>query len=158
MQLREERKQELEAHVNAVNTLLAESKVPALMHEETSGDDSDGWGGFEADADLVLEPIDREEEYIDEDKYTTVTVESVDVSKRGMDRILREGEEDEETIQRRKKAEDAKRKLEEEQANKKSWPKKDKKKKFRYESKAERKVTRMKQKSGNKSKAAARKE
>jgi ribosomal RNA-processing protein 17 len=38
----------------------------------------------------------------------------------------------------------------------KKWPKKEKKKKFRYESKAERKVTRGKQKAGNKARADAR--
>ncbi len=41
-------------------------------------------------------------------------------------------------------------------ASRKVWPKKTKKKKFRYESKAERKVTRGKQKAGNKVKADAR--
>lgn len=40
---------------------------------------------------------------------------------------------------------------------KKQWPKKVRKKKFRYETKVERKVTRAKQKFGNKSKAEGRK-
>jgi len=39
---------------------------------------------------------------------------------------------------------------------KKVWPKKPRKQKFRYESKAERKFTRGKQKAGNKAKADAR--
>ncbi len=40
---------------------------------------------------------------------------------------------------------------------KKKWPKKPRKEKFRYESKVERKMTRAKQKAGNKKKADARK-
>lgn len=153
--MREERKQELEAHVEAVNNILAASNVPGIVVEEDS--DSDAWNGIADEPIPVLEPIDHEEEYIDEDKYTTVTVESVDVSKHGLQRILGEDEEDEETIANRKKAEAAN-KLKEEASKKKVWPKKEKKKKFRYESKAERKFTRLKQKSGNKSQAAARRE
>lgn len=110
------------------------------------------WNGIPDDP---IEPIDHEAEYIDEDKYTTVTVEEVDVSKEGLQRILGEDEEDEETIRNRKKKEAAV-KLKEEAAKKKVWPKKEKKKKFRYESKAERKFTRGKQKAGNKAKADAR--
>lgn len=90
--------------------------------------------------------VDHEEEYIDEDKYTVVTVEAVDISKDGLQRVADEEEEVEREIKPVVKEEKAK----------KVWPKKPRKQKFRYESKAERKVTRGKQKAGNKAKAEAR--
>jgi ribosomal RNA-processing protein 17 len=131
-----------------VNALLADAQLPIFADD----DDEDGWNGI---PDEPVEPVDHEAEYIDEDKYTTVTVEAVDVSKEGLQRTLGEDEEDEETIGNRKKAEAAAA-LKEEESKKKVWPKKERKKKFRYESKAERKFTRGKQKAGNKAKADAR--
>jgi len=95
--------------------------------------------------------VDHEEEYIDEDRYTTVTVEAVDVSKDGLHKVADEDSSDE-TMQ----LEDTK-PVEKAESGKKVWPKKPKKKKFRYETKAERKITRAKQKSGSKARAQARK-
>jgi ribosomal RNA-processing protein 17 len=139
--LREERKQELEEHVEAVNALLADADG-----EREEGEDV--WNGSEEEQ-VVVEPVDHEEEYIDEDRYTTVTVEAVDVSKEGLVKI---GEEDssDETAEADPKPVAA------ETSKKKLWPKKERKKKFRYESKAERKFTRGKQRAGNKAKADAR--
>ena len=141
--MREERKQELEEHVEAVNLLLKD--VNGATEEE---DVDDEWGGIE-DEELALEAVDHEEEYIDEDRYTTVTVEAVDISKEGLTNV-REEDSDHEELE-----EDAK-PVVKEALGKKVWPKKSKKKRFRYESKAERKVTRVKQKAGNKSRADAR--
>ena len=93
--------------------------------------------------------IDHEQEYIDEDRYTTVTVEAVDVSKAGLQRVAEEHEE--ELVKDYKPASD-------ESKQKKQWPKKEKKQKFRYESKAERRATRSKQKAGNKAKADLRRD
>lgn len=102
-----------------------------------------------------MKPIDHEAEYIDEDRYTTVTVEAVDISKEGLHRITDENEaEDDEGAAKTKPPASAVSNVE--TNTKKVWPKKTKKKKFRYESKAERKVTRGKQKAGNKVKADAR--
>jgi len=101
----------------------------------------------------IREALDREEEYIDEDQYTTVTIEAVDVTKEGLSKSAKDSEdEDGEEQEKAKVVEngDAKK------SGKKSWPKKERKKKFRYESKVERKFTRAKQKSGNKAKANAR--
>lgn len=105
--------------------------------------------------------MDHEEEFIDDDRYTTVTVEAVDVSKDGLHKIIQEGEtggeESESNLVDRpvpKTGQDAKRVWTKERPG---GPKK-KKKKFRYESKADRKITRHKERSGNKSKAKARKE
>ncbi len=143
--MREERKQELEEHVQAVNQALKEVKgVGAGLESE----DEDAWGGIEEERDV--EVLDREEEYIDEDRYTTVTVEAVDVSKEGLRRVVDDEESDEapDLVPAETTKEDI---------SKKKWPKKERKKKFRYESKAERKVTRGKQKAGNKARADARK-
>lgn len=143
MQLREERKKELEEHVDAVNALVRETKTSD--QEEESGEEV--WGGIEDDPEADL--VDHEKEYIDEDRYTTVTVEAVEVSKEGLQR-RKEDVNSEET-------EDVKVKpAEKEVAKGKKWPKKEKKKKFRYESKAERKITRGKQKAGSKARADAR--
>jgi len=110
--------------------------------------EEDGWGGIQDD-ELVVEQVDHEEEYVDEDRYTTVTVEAVEVSKEGLLKVV----DDEET----KTSEDEVVKpVKKEASGKKIWPKKPKRQKFRYESKAERKVTRGKQKAGNKARADAR--
>ncbi|KAH6663669.1 putative ribosomal RNA-processing protein 17 [Halenospora varia] len=142
-QLREERKQELEEHVEAVNKILKDVAGSDADDEEAE----DSWDGIKDDIPMV-EPVDHEEEYIDEDKYTTVTVEAVDISKEGLVKIGEESEEEE--------VEKAPKPAETDEKPKKVWPKKVKKKKFRYESKAERKFTRGKQKAGNKAKADAR--
>jgi ribosomal RNA-processing protein 17 len=93
--------------------------------------------------------IDHQEEYIDEDRYTTVTIEAVDVSKEGLQKVEDDPVDTGETVYPPKLADENK---------KKKWPKKEKKKKFRYESKAERKATRTKQKVGNKAKADSRRD
>lgn len=140
--MREERKKELEEHVDAVNALVGNKDQFDLA--EDSGDDS--WGGIEDT--IEPEPVDHEEEYIDEDRYTTVTVEAVDVSKEGIQRIAddHDSEPTEEVVRSGDK----------QSQEKKKWPKKERKKKFRYESKAERKVTRGKQKAGSKARADSR--
>jgi ribosomal RNA-processing protein 17 len=140
----------LEAHVEAVNALLAEARIPGIDDSDCSKDEV--WEGISDDQ--PLESIHHEAEYIDEDRYTTVTVEAVDVSKEGLHKIA-EDEDGEEDDSREPKtpAEPTEVKT---GASRKVWPKKTKKKKFRYESKAERKITKGKQKAGNKVKADAR--
>jgi len=150
-QLREERRKELEAHVEAVNALLAEAKIPGYeATDDSEEDDGEAWDGIKDE--LLAEAVDHEEEYIDDDRYTTVTVEEVDVSKEGLHKLM---EDDEDAIRGREKAEAAARAAAEVK-NKKVWPKKERKQKFRYESKVERKLARGKQKAGNKAKADAR--
>jgi ribosomal RNA-processing protein 17 len=94
-----------------------------------------------------LPVVDHEEEYVDEDKYTTVTVEEVEVSKAGLLKPTNDDSEDE--------AELVVKPVEKEKA-KKVWPKKSRKEKFRYESKAERRASREKIKVKRKSQADAR--
>lgn len=107
----------------------------------------DEWDGFPDKPDLDL--IDHEEEYIDEDRYTTVKVESVSVSRDGLSRPDEIDDEAEEEA-RRKREEAEKKAAEAKDKKKPSWQKK-KKKKFRYESKIERQLTDRKQKAKSKS-------
>ncbi|KAI9046490.1 hypothetical protein LZ554_009237 [Drepanopeziza brunnea f. sp. 'monogermtubi'] len=178
-QLREERKQELEEHVSAINAALRAVGDPDVT---SSDSDSDAWHGFSDDDEkatskskpksrsklksnsLPAAPVlDHEEEYLssDEDKHTTVTIEAVDVSKEGLHRIANADEsgEDGSDSENRTKAWKTKEKEEAEAGGggKKKWPKKERKPKFRYESKVERKATRMKQKGKNRASAEARK-
>ncbi|EHK99814.1 hypothetical protein GLAREA_05898 [Glarea lozoyensis ATCC 20868] len=143
-QLREERKQELEEHVEAVNRLLQDMDEPTKLGFDDEGD----WEGIKDD-DLsigAVEPIDREQEYVDEDRYTIVTIEAVDITKDGLSKVEEAGSDTDE----------APKVVQTEERVKKTWPKKPRKKKFTYETKTERKLTRGKQKAGNKAKADAR--
>lgn len=82
--------------------------------------------------------MDHEEEYIDEDRYTTVTVESVTVSRDGL--FKPEESEDEDEVAERKAA------AAREASKQRAAPPKKKKPKFRYESKADRLLSSRKQK------------
>jgi len=140
----------LEEHVEAVNRAVRDAERG--FGRDSEDDDEDTWGGIQDDEllkEVVLPVVDHEEEYIDEDRYTTVTVEAVDVSKEGLSKII-----DDDSSAETLGTEPAPMKTDDDK--KKKWPKKERKKKFRYESKAERKVTRGKQKAGNKQKADAR--
>lgn len=123
--------------------------------EEEDHEDRETWDGI-AEAPMV----DNEVEFVDEDRFSTVTVEAVQVSRDGLHKITQENKRDSTepetpTVTRAPTITD--------QHGKRIWTKErpggpKKKNKFRYESKAERKVTRYKERSGNKSKAKVRKE
>ena len=111
--------------------------------------------------------MDHESEYIDEDRYTTVTVEEMDLSKEGIYKAEQAAEEEE--VDSAEKHDEVKGTAKAgNEPGKKIWTKqkpadgekrpKQKKKKFRYESKAERKFTRAKEKSKNSKQAKARRE
>lgn len=119
------------------------------------GEDSDAGSGAEEDGGswegvqeaVQVEALPGDEEYVDEDKYTTVTVEAMD----GAEDVDDVGDDDEFPIKAiAPNNSDAPTKA---AAKKRIWSKdgqaKSKKKKFRYESKAERQQTRQKQKSKN---------
>lgn len=143
-----------------MNALLQKAKEDGF----SSDIDVDEVKTHELDGTVEPAPIDEEAEYIDEDRHTTVTIEAVDVTRDGLQMVIEEdtergdddrgsGEETTETVDGKSTGK-----------TKRVWTKerpggpKKKKKKFRYESKAERKVTRHKERSGNKAKAKARKE
>lgn len=151
VQIRQQRKEDLERHVSEVNMLLrrANGDPSDADNDSNASDEEEEWEGF-ADP-IVPEEINREEEYIDEDKYTTVTIESVGISKEGFEKAGGEKKDE-------KDGEDEKKK-------KRVWtvekPKRTrptvKKKKFRYESPADRKAARMKIGAKNRAAAEARK-
>ncbi|KAF1929785.1 uncharacterized protein M421DRAFT_129573 [Didymella exigua CBS 183.55] len=145
-ELREQRKIDLVKHVSETNRLmrLANGDIPSEAESESDSEMDAATGeptftGFD-------EPINQEDEYVDEEKYTTVTVETVGISRTG---FSRPGEEAEEL----RKEREAREERESEEKKKRVWTKerprsdrpKKKKVKFRYETKAERKVERMKQ-------------
>lgn len=167
--MREERKADLEKHVETVNALLRKANDGFVESEDEEREDgvevNEEWGGID-------EPpvINHEDEYIDEGKYTSVTVEAIDISRDGL-RILEEDNwqgSDVDVNEEKEVNGDAvvatNSALERDTKGKRIWtrekpdkPKK-KKKKFRYENKAERKMTRFKERSGNKAKARARRD
>ncbi|KAF2474768.1 terpenoid cyclases/Protein prenyltransferase [Lindgomyces ingoldianus] len=159
-ELRKQRKEDLERHVSEVNALLRKATDdPHSDKESPENTDSDDntseeeWEGLE---EPVVEDIDREDEYIDEDKYTTVTIESVQISKHGFQKTGGGGADSGEQDKENGTGEGEQKKTWAKERPKVDRPKK-KKKKFRYESKAERKVTRMKQGAKNRAQASARK-
>lgn len=130
--------------------MLKESKVAGLGSEgDEDGEtgDEEEWGGIE-DAEAAsaapapeLQPVDHEEEYIDEDLYTTVKIEAVSIDRDGLHNKaeLEEDAEDEVAAEKRRKAEaEAK-----EKKSKHDHPTK-KKRKFKYESKFDRQATNRK--------------
>ncbi|OCK84131.1 hypothetical protein K432DRAFT_414214 [Lepidopterella palustris CBS 459.81] len=151
-ELRQQRKDDLERHVQEVNDLLKANGDFIEGGDSTDdGVEEDDWEGFEeGQAD-----INREEEYIDGDKYMTVTVETVSITRDGFSKPEGEKSEEGSDNEARLKAQDAKKRAWTKETPKKVRPKK-KKTKFRYESKADRKVTRLKERSKNKEQAKAR--
>jgi ribosomal RNA-processing protein 17 len=145
-----------------VNALIKEANGVVDDGDEDAGSGTEGedkeWTGFE-------EPpaINHEAEYVDEDKYTTVTVESVNISRDGFDRA-----EDESEVGSAQEGSESKDNSGQATANaqstkKRTWTKKNpkstkpkKKKKFRYEAPAERKASRMRERSKGKEQAKAR--
>ncbi|KAL8802101.1 MAG: hypothetical protein Q9182_004045 [Xanthomendoza sp. 2 TL-2023] len=160
--LRENRRADLEKHVEAVNAAVRDAE-DTISAERSDDEQEESWEGLE-------EPVkvDHEDDYSDEDKHTVVTVEAVDVSHEGLqtrhESLHGEGD-DPPAIKNMElhkgKALDAgteKTNMDQRSRSNESLEKqpKKKKKKFRYESKAERKVTRMKERSGGKAKAKER--
>ena len=163
VKLREGRIEDLEKLVEAVNSALREAD--GNIDGSESEDDStvrEEWDGI-----VEVPEVDHEEDYIDEDRHTTVTIEAVDVSKDGLHKVAIEKEDDDESDEIKedgKSSGNAGREGQKARNGKRVWTKerpggpKKKKKKFRYESKAERKVTRHKERSGSRAKAKARRE
>jgi ribosomal RNA-processing protein 17 len=137
-------------------------QLKRLKEENESGDDSGSASSDDGEEDEwvgIAEPpvVDYEAEYVDEDKYTTVTVEELDPSKEG---LLQSDDDssDERKTERPASTEDAKSAKPQKTKKQSDNQLKKKKKKFRYESKDERKVTRMKERKSNHKKAKARRE
>lgn len=121
--------------------------MTGLDAEDEEDDTSDGWEGFPDRPDLEI--LDHEEEYVDEDRYTTVTVESVSVSRDGLSKPEVYDEDAEEA--KKRDAQDAENNGKEKAQ---SRPKQ-KKKKFRYESKFERQGINRQQRAKHRAKRPA---
>lgn len=130
--------------MQAVNKLLKEAQEAGAGDiDAEAGSGEEEWDGIHDEAQAA--PVDLEEEYIDEDRYTTVTIESVTVDREGLHKPepepeKEEGDEEGEDEESGQKAPDGT----DETSSKprKEWPKK--KKKFRYETKFERQLTERK--------------
>jgi len=146
-----------------VNALLR-PQAQNLDSEDETGTTED-WEGLPSPE---PPPIDHESEYIDEDKYTTVTVEAMDVTKEGLIKADAEEQkhdkqpddvvESTKNVQPGQKTPQGKRKWTKEKPKDKPDKPKPKRKKFRYETKTERKFTKMKQREKNSKQAKARRE
>lgn len=119
------------------------------------------WDGIEEPEDF-----DHDDEYSDQDRHTTVTVEAVDVSREGLqslqtDHGISSEREEEEDANRNiggianRVSNTLKKSTVSNVPGKLNGPPK-RKRKFRYEGKIERKLTRLKEKASNKAKAKAR--
>ncbi|KAK4694957.1 ribosomal RNA-processing protein 17, partial [Lecanoromycetidae sp. Uapishka_2] len=161
--LREGRKADLEKHVEAVNIMLRQQHTDdSDSSDEGNTMETQHWDGIAEDV-----VIDHEDEYVDEDRFTTVTVEAVDVSRNGLHKAVIDDEENEasdtDKADKKQSKDPASQRQRVSQHAKRVWTKeppngpKKRKKKFHYESKAERKVTRYKEKAGNRKEAKARK-
>ena len=149
----------LEKHVEEVNALLRRPSEDALSQTESTESEEEQWNGIPEPP-----PHTQETEYADDDRFTTVTVEAVDISRDGFHKAGQdvEGESnDQDVVEGPKSGQSEDR--EKGSGSKRTWTKerpggpKKKKKKFRYESKAERKVTRYKENTRNRKQARARK-
>ncbi|KAJ5242411.1 uncharacterized protein N7469_000738 [Penicillium citrinum] len=155
--LREDRAQEykqaMEEHQRQLKRIQEEDGDSSENNPEEDEDEEE-WGGIE-------EPpaVDYEAEYIDEDKYTTVTVEEMDASREGLRKAVRGSDSEEEEEKEEASAEEATPAKPAKKAKKATAdrPKK-KKRQFRYESKQDRKVNAAKQRLSKSKKAKARRE
>ena len=151
LQIREQRKQAVEEHIKAINKILREAESAGTGDISESGSEGE-WGGFSDAEDTGVPeppPLDLEEEYIDEDKYTTVKVEAVSVDREGMHKPQLDSSSDSEGTDQEgeKVSQKGKEQVDKEASAKRiKNPTKKKKKKFRYQSKLEREFESLKQK------------
>jgi len=155
--LRDDRKADLERHVEEVDAML---RPPTTETDTLDGADSgEEWSGV---SDAEPPPVDHEAEYVDEEKYTTVTVEAMDVSKEGLFKAQQEPETDtaeaepQSTATSDDAASEKKKRPWTKDKPKESMQKRKKKRNFRYEGKVERKEARFKQKARNSKQARER--
>ena len=141
---------------------MAEHKAVLKRMKEDAGDlgamegetEEEDWEGIE-------EPpaVDYEAEYVDEDKYTTVTVEEMDASREGLLKAARgeDSENEEEKKHPVESTEDETKTKKRKPRNAASQAARKKKRNFRYETKVERKQTMLKQRAVKAKRAKARK-
>ncbi|KAF4824382.1 Ribosomal RNA-processing protein 17 [Colletotrichum siamense] len=150
-QVKQERQKEVEEHVKAVNALLQEAQAADSDNDQEISDFEE-WDGIEdkgkeqaAQTDIV----DYEDEYIDEDRYTTVKVEAIAVTRDGLEKLNQDSDEEANDEDKDKTENPA---ADKPAAKKKTFKDRPKKPKFRYESKLERQVGDRKLKAKKKAK------
>ena len=166
---RREREQEIQERLKAVE--MAETgEIGAESEDEDDDHDCGGVGGAagqeeRADEGLKGRVEPREDEYIDEGKFATVTVEEVEVSREGLHSLHNEDGlplEDSAGSSERKSTSHQKSNSQHDGEGKKvdarAKKTKKRKRKFKYESKTERSATKQKQKLVRRVKAAKRRE
>ncbi|KAL5615502.1 hypothetical protein BROUX41_005547 [Berkeleyomyces rouxiae] len=153
-QLKEDRQKQVEDHVRTVKEMLMEHHMAGNLDSDEEAEKE--WDGIAdkdtTDADALApgdEIVDIEEEYVDEDRFTTVKVESVLVTRDGLEKP---GAEAVEAAEKRARALAAAEEAKKNEKPKKQWPKKEKKAKFRYENKIDRSEVRARQAARNKAK------
>ncbi|KAJ5010168.1 Ribosomal RNA-processing protein 17 [Colletotrichum sp. SAR 10_99] len=150
-QVKQERQKEVEEHVKAVNALLQEAQAADSDNDQEISDFEE-WDGIEdqgkeqaAQTDIV----DYEDEYIDEDRYTTVKVEAIAVTRDGLEKLNQDSDEEADDEDKDKTENSA---ADKPAAKKKTFKDRPKRPKFRYESKLERQVGDRKLKAKKKAK------
>lgn len=145
----------MEAHVKAVNAGIMGLTGPI----DSSDESGEEWEGIDE-----VPVIDREDEYVDEEKYTTVTVEEVGITREGFTRPEDSDDEEDEVekpkINDRVAASLVSKSTKEDSKEKAKNDKKiklRKKRSFRYENKTDRSAARYKERGKNKARAEARK-
>jgi ribosomal RNA-processing protein 17 len=165
-ELRKRRQQELEEHIQAVNESM---RIVSGIGGEGQGGEEEGADEGEDEQWQGLEDEVKDEEYVDEDQYATVTVEAVDITRDGF--VARGDSEDESADDEgdRTNGKEAAGEVKEDDKiskdNKKPWSKakpagekrRKKSRNFKYESKVDRKLNRAKDRSKRKAHAIARK-
>lgn len=134
------------------------STLHASEDEEDDPGSDEEWTGL---TDREPPPIDHEAEYIDEDKYTTITIETMDVTREGLFKAEQDGDQEEASgekgpVASERPSEKKKRQWTKKKPKDEAHKHKKKKRNFRYESKAERKMTRTKERSKNRKQARER--
>jgi ribosomal RNA-processing protein 17 len=117
---------------------------------ESDGESEDEWEGFEEPI-----PVDHEAEYIDEDKYTTVTVEEMGTTRNDF-QSNKEYSPTGDDVDHKTTSSSTEKSDKPAKPRQKANSEKKRKKKFRYESKAERKVTQRKERMSNRKHAKSR--
>ncbi|KAJ6148071.1 hypothetical protein N7497_010053 [Penicillium chrysogenum] len=153
--IREDRKRDFEQAMAEHKAVLKRMKEDAGDVSEMEGEEEEeDWEGIE-------EPpaVDYEAEYVDEDKYTTVTVEEMDASREGLLKAAKEedAENEEEKKYPVESTEDITKAKKRKPRSAASEAARKKKRNFRYETKVERKQTMLKQRSMKAKRAKARK-
>ena len=183
--LREGRREEVRRRVEEVNASISRVGEDAEgdgedrdddngsgngeVDDDSGSDDDEGADAAESNRARML-ALGHEDEYIDEDKFTTVLVEEVDVDRDGLHRsrpevvVAADGDDGQDATavevtngeNKDRKCIDGKRAWSKEKPKDAKSKPKPKRKKFRYENKAERKFTREKERSKNRKQASAR--